>query len=47
MIPFYRYVQVWRRSEEHYLANEPALTDVRGRPLTIDEYRRLRELAEH
>jgi ring-1,2-phenylacetyl-CoA epoxidase subunit PaaE len=42
LIPFYRYVQVWRRSEEHYLANEPSLTDVRGRPLTPDEYRQLR-----
>lgn len=47
LIPFYRYVQVWRRSEEDYLANDPALSTVRGRPLTTDEYRRIRQLAEH
>ena len=39
--------EVWRRSEDHYLANEPALSTVGGRPLTVDEYRRLRDLAEH
>jgi fatty acid desaturase len=47
VIPFYRYLQVWRRSEDAYLAHDPALSDVRGRPITADEYRRLRELAEH
>ena len=47
VIPFYRYVAVWRRSEESYLANDPPLTTVAGRPLTSDEYRRLRELADH
>lgn len=46
-IPFYSYVSVWRRREEHYLAQGPALADVRGRELTVDEYRRLRELAQH
>jgi fatty acid desaturase len=44
-IPFHRYLAVWRRSEEDYLAGDPALSDVRGRPITADEYRRLRELA--
>jgi fatty acid desaturase len=47
VIPFYRYVAVWRRSEDAYLANDPALSTVGGRPLTVDEYRRLRELADH
>ena len=47
VVPFYRYIAVWRRSEEAYLAHDPALSDVRGRPLTVDEYRRLRELQEH
>lgn len=46
-IPFYRYVEVWRRKEEQHLANGPALSDVRGRALTVEEYRRLRELATH
>lgn len=47
VIPFYRYVRVWRRNEETYLEHDPALSTVGGRPLTVDEYRRLRELAEH
>jgi fatty acid desaturase len=46
-IPFHRYIAVWRRSEADYLAAGPALSDVRGRPITPDEYRRLRELAGH
>ena len=44
VVPFYRYIAVWRRNEDEYLAHDPALSDVRGRPLTADEYRRLREL---
>lgn len=47
VVPFYRYIAVWRRAEEEYLAQDPALSDVRGRTLTVDEYRRLRELQEH
>jgi ring-1,2-phenylacetyl-CoA epoxidase subunit PaaE len=47
VIPFYRYVAVWRRGEDAYLANDPALSTVGGRPLTVDEYRRLRALADH
>ncbi len=47
VIPFYRYVAVWRRGEESYLANDPPLSTVNGRPLTTDEYRRLRALADH
>lgn len=46
IIPFYKYLQVWRRSEDAYLANDPSLSDVRGRPLTPEEYRRLRAMAE-
>lgn len=37
----------WRRNEERYLSGEPELSDLHGRPITQDEYRRLRELAEH
>jgi ring-1,2-phenylacetyl-CoA epoxidase subunit PaaE len=44
-IPFHRYLAVWRRNEAAYVDNDPALSDVRGRPITADEYRRLRELA--
>jgi ring-1,2-phenylacetyl-CoA epoxidase subunit PaaE len=47
VIPFYRYVAVWRRGEESYLEHDPPLTTVAGRPLTTDEYRRLRQLADH
>ena len=32
-------------NEAAYVDNDPALSDVRGRPITADEYRRLRELA--
>jgi ring-1,2-phenylacetyl-CoA epoxidase subunit PaaE len=46
-VPFHRYVAVWRRNEEAYLEGDPALSTVGGRPITADEYRRLRELAEH
>jgi len=47
VVPFYRYIKVWRRSEEEYLANGPALSTVSGRPLTVDEYRQLRHLQDH
>ncbi len=46
-VPFYRYVAVWRRNEEEYLGHDPALSTVGGRELTVDEYRRLRELSDH
>jgi ring-1,2-phenylacetyl-CoA epoxidase subunit PaaE len=47
VVPFYRYIAVWRRNEDDYLAGDPALSTVRGRELTPDEYRELRLLAEH
>lgn len=47
VVPFYRYLAVWRRNEDTYLDGEPALSTVRGRPLSAEEYRRLRRLAEH
>jgi fatty acid desaturase len=47
LVPFYRYLAVWRRNEGGYLAGDPALSTVRGRALTVEEYRRIRELAEH
>jgi fatty acid desaturase len=47
LVPFYRYLRVWRRNEASYLAGEPALSTVAGRPLTADEYRQIRELVEH
>lgn len=43
VVPFYRYVATWRRNEEQHLANGPAISTVSGRPLTPDEYRKLRE----
>ena len=45
IIPFRRYIAVWRRKEEDYLAAGPILSDLRGRPISVEEYRRLRELA--
>ncbi len=47
VVPFYRYIAVWRRNEDEYLERDPALTTVGGRPLTAAEYRRLRELEHH
>ena len=47
LVPFYRYIAVWRRNEDAYLEGDPALSTVRGRELTAEEYRRLRALAEH
>jgi ring-1,2-phenylacetyl-CoA epoxidase subunit PaaE len=47
LVPFYRYIAVWRRNEEEYLEGDPALSTVRGRELTSDEYRQMRELAGH
>ena len=44
LIPFYKYVTAWRRNEEQYLANEPALSTLAGRELTVEEYRRARGL---
>jgi ring-1,2-phenylacetyl-CoA epoxidase subunit PaaE len=46
-IPFYRYIAAWRRKEDEYLARDPALCDVKGRPLTPFEYQQLRALADH
>jgi ring-1,2-phenylacetyl-CoA epoxidase subunit PaaE len=46
VVPFYRYIAVWRRNEDRYLDGDPALSTVRGRPITADEYRRMRELVE-
>jgi len=42
LVPFHRYLAVWWRGEEQYLLGEPALTTVRGRPLTVEEYRAMR-----
>jgi fatty acid desaturase len=48
IVPFYRYIAVWRRNESAYLDGDPALSTVRGRAITADEYRRMRELvADH
>ena len=47
VVPFHRYIAVWLRNEDRYLAHEPALSTVRGRPITTDEYRRMRALAQH
>jgi fatty acid desaturase len=47
VIPFYRYIKVWRRNEEAYLEGDPALSTAGGRELTPDEYRAIRGLVEH
>jgi fatty acid desaturase len=46
VVPFYRYLSVWRLRECQYLDRDPALSTIRGRPLSAGEYRRLRAL-EH
>ncbi|MEV4420726.1 fatty acid desaturase [Patulibacter sp. NPDC049589] len=45
-VPFYKYVLVWRRNEGRYLDGDPALSTLRGREITPDEYRRMRELVD-
>ena len=47
LVPFYRYLMVWRRNEQRYLDGDPALSTLRGREITSEEYRRMRELVEH
>lgn len=47
LVPFYRYLRVWRRNEEAYLEHDPALSTALGRPLTVEEYREIRRLAQH
>jgi fatty acid desaturase len=44
VIPFYRYIAVWRRRESDYLSHGPALSSPRGRALTVEEYRALRAM---
>lgn len=44
VIPFYRYVRTWRNHEQAFLARNPALSDVWGRPRTTDQYRHWRGL---
>jgi fatty acid desaturase len=46
VIPFYRYIAVWRRNEDDYLSHDPHLCTISGRPLTAAEYRALRHLAQ-
>ncbi|MEI2701190.1 MAG: fatty acid desaturase [Baekduia sp.] len=47
VVPFYRYLRVWRRNEDDYLEHDPALSTAGGRPLTVEEYREIRRLAQH
>lgn len=47
IVPFYRYIAVWRRNERRYLEGDPALSTLGGREITTDEYRRMRELVDH
>ena len=44
VIPFHRYLAVWRRNEREYLERDPVLASPLGRDVTPEEYRRLREL---
>ncbi len=46
IVPFHKYVRVWRRNEAAYLEGEPAISTVGGRALTADEYRRLRAMED-
>ena len=46
VMPFYRYLEVWGRNQDAYLAGNPALSTVGGRTLTVEEYRQIRELVE-
>jgi ring-1,2-phenylacetyl-CoA epoxidase subunit PaaE len=46
VVPFYRYIAVWRRNEKAYLEGDPALSTLGGRDITADEYRRMRALVD-
>jgi fatty acid desaturase len=46
LVPFYRYLRVWSRNDEHYVDNDAAMTSLRGREITPDEYRALRAIAD-
>ena len=46
IVPFYRYVEAWRNGEEAYLAHDPALSTVSGRPMDPEDYRAIRGLAD-
>ncbi len=46
VVPFYRYLRVWRRNERRYLDGDPALSTLSGRPITSEEYREMRRLVE-
>ena len=39
VVPFYRYLAVWRKNEEAYLERDPALSKVVGGELSVEEYR--------
>ena len=47
LVPFYRYLRVWSRNDEHYVENDAAMISLCGRPITADEYRTLRSIAHH
>ena len=47
VVPFHKYIAVWLRNREEYLGHEPALSTARGRPITTEEYTRMRELTHH
>lgn len=46
VVPFYRYLAVWRRNEKADLEGHPTLSTLRGRPITVEEYRQMRHLVE-
>ncbi|MFD4194288.1 fatty acid desaturase [Amycolatopsis thermoflava] len=45
-IPFYRYVQAWRRNQEAYLDRDVPILTAWGRELTASEYRAWRRLTD-
>jgi ferredoxin-NADP reductase/fatty acid desaturase len=45
-VPFYRYVQAWRRNEQAYLDRNAAISTWFGRSLTPNEYRTWRRLTD-
>ena len=47
VVPFHRYLAVWLRNEDEYLSHDPALSTLRGRAITTEEYRRMREIIAH
>lgn len=40
LVPFYRYIKLWRQGEDFFLEKQPALVTPLGKVITVEEYRK-------